>query len=292
MGINKKIMKKVTIGILALAIGLVSIITLRGQSPESSDNEENYKILQKWELPEILEEVSAIAWIGENRIACVQDEDGIIFVYNLKTSKLEEKISFGEGGDYEGIAIMEDDAYVLRSDGVIFEVPNFAGGDPSATEYVTNVNQLPGINIEGFCADPANNRLLLAVKERKDLKNRKEIYAFDLSEKNTLQDPLLIIDLADPILEEVNKKLKEKFSPGEIGINPETGEFYILDGTDPKILITKQDGTSKELIMLNIKDFGNPEGLTFSPEGDLYISNEAENGPANILKVSLKRSQD
>ncbi|WP_029038125.1 SdiA-regulated domain-containing protein [Salinimicrobium xinjiangense] len=280
-------MKKVIFGILVL-IGTLSMISAcKGKASELEREPLKYKILEKWDLPEALNEVSGIAWIGEDRIACVQDEDGIIFIYNLKNSRVEKEIKFGSGGDYEGIAIVGKDAYVLRSDGIIIVISGFMKEDPQVQKHVTNLNRLPGINIEGICADPANNRLLLAVKDRKGSSQQKEIYAIDIIQKASASGPLFTVNFSDPIFQKV--KEKEKFSPGEINIHPERGEYYILDGTRPKILITEQDGTPKELFILTPEEFGNPEGLTFNPEGDLYISNEAENAPANILKVVLNR---
>ena len=38
------------------------------------------KVISKWEVPDILREVSGIAYLGPNRFACVQDEQGTIFI--------------------------------------------------------------------------------------------------------------------------------------------------------------------------------------------------------------------
>src|SRR5688572_863103 len=61
------------------------------------------QISQKWEMPEILKEVSAIAYVDAQRFACVQDELGKIFIFNTSTKKIEKEIAFGDTGDYEGI---------------------------------------------------------------------------------------------------------------------------------------------------------------------------------------------
>ena len=280
-------MKKNIFGILLVIGGLINMVACKGKAAELEVEAKDYKILQKWDLPEVLKEISGIAWIGDNRMACVQDEDGIVFIYNLNTSEVERQIKFGRDGDYEGIAVVDENAYVLRSDGIIIEIPDFLEYGISAKSYKTNLDQLPGINIEGLCADPANNRLLLAVKEQKNSINQKRIYAVDLDQKMSSKNPIFEIDFSDPIFK--NIKEEEKFMPGELCLHPTTGEYFILDGSRPKLLITDSNGTSKDLIMLNPKDFGNPEGLTFNDRGDLFISNEAENGPANILKVSLNR---
>ncbi|NJY62567.1 hypothetical protein HC174_07330 [Salinimicrobium sp. CDJ15-81-2] len=283
-------MKKIIFGILVFIGGVLTISACKGKASELQHETLRYEIIEKWELPNALNEVSGIAWIGDNRVACVQDEDGIIFIYNLKTSTKEKEIEFGTGGDYEGIAVVGKDAYVLRSDGIILEVSGYLEENPQVQRHVTSISQLPGINIEGLCADPVNNRLLLAMKERKDFNEYKEVYAFDLNNKASAENAIFSIDLSDPIFKNVDEKLTEKFTPGEMNIHPITGEFFILDGTRPKLLITENDGRPKELFMLNLEDFSNPEGLTFSPEGELYISNEAEDGPANILKVSFNRN--
>jgi len=282
-------MKKLVIAIMVLVIGVVSFLSFGNGSATEALNEKNvgYEILKKWDLPKELNEISGISWIGENRIACVQDEDGIIFIYNLETSEIENSVSFGSGGDYEGITIIGNDAFVLRSDGIIFEINNFQDKNPRVLKHETGLQQLKGINIEGLCADPENKRLLLAIKERKGTGDNKEIYAFDLEKNDTGTKPFFLVELSDPVFNNVKGKLKSRFSPGEIALHPQTGEIYILDGTNPKILITEKDGTPKEMVMLQERDFGNPEGLTFSPQGDMYISNEAAGGPANILMVSL-----
>lgn len=282
-------MKKIIFGVLGIALVLIGIISFKEKPAKNSGQEPQYEILQKWDLPAELNEISGITWIGEDRIACVQDEDGIIFIYNLKTSEIESQTRFGNDGDYEGITVLNSTAYVLRSDGIIFEVLNFTGKDPRVNKHVTGPNKLNDINMEGLCADAINNRLILAVKEGKDFKENKGVFDFDLKEVTSGNDPLFILNSKDPIFKNVKEDKKGKFSPGEIGIHPKTGEYYILDGTNPKLLIAQMDGTLKDLILFSSTDFENPEGLTFSGEGDLYISNEAESGPANILKISLRR---
>src|SRR5690606_38986530 len=122
-------------------------------------------------------EVSGIAYLGDDRIAAVQDEDGIIFIYDLNQSAIINEIKFGKPGDYEGIAIVSSSAYVLRSDGTIFEVKNFESDHPVTTPYVTDLKDQ--FNYEGLCFDKKNNRLLIAAKEKAKDKY-KPVFAFNL----------------------------------------------------------------------------------------------------------------
>src|SRR5690349_9341280 len=80
------------------------------------------KISRSWELPQILKEISGIAYVDADRIACVQDEIGTVFIYNISTKSIELEVPFGPPGDYEAIAIVNDDAYVAVADGRIIEI--------------------------------------------------------------------------------------------------------------------------------------------------------------------------
>ena len=64
--------------------------------------------LQSWELSKSLVEISGLGYIDEDRLACVQDEKGNIYIFNLDSGKIESKIDFGDDGDYEGLEIVKD----------------------------------------------------------------------------------------------------------------------------------------------------------------------------------------
>lgn len=121
----------IILGVLVIAGGL--IFSFDSKEKFSNSEDYSYSIVAKWELPDILEEVSGIEWIGDGKIACIQDEDGIIFIYNLYSHKIETEIKFADPGDYEGIAIDDKTAYVLRSDGSIFKIQQFQSSKPITT---------------------------------------------------------------------------------------------------------------------------------------------------------------
>src|SRR4051812_36721866 len=73
------------------------------------------------ELPDTLREISGIVALSDKRFACIQDENGIVFILNTESKAVEKYIRFGDNGDYEGIAKVEDSYFILRSDGVLFE---------------------------------------------------------------------------------------------------------------------------------------------------------------------------
>ena len=277
----------IILGVFIFAGGLIFSFERRGILSEKK--EYSYKIESKWELPNILDEVSGIEWLDENRIACVQDEDGVIFIYNLKTSEIEKEIDFAGSGDYEGLTVNNNTAYVVRSDGTIFEISSFQGAQPKILKFDTYLTEAQ--NVEGLCLDKKNNRLLLAIKDKEsDRDDYKGVYAFSLNNKKLAKTPIFKLDMKDKLLENSGNKLSKRLRPSEIEIHPNSGKIYLLDAKDPKLLIIDNQGKIETIHVLDEDEFNQPEGLTFTPSGSLYISNEAGSDPANILEVVLKKN--
>ena len=55
------------------------------------------------------------------------------------------------------------------------------------------------------------------------------------------------------------------------------------------LVIADPKGKVEEVFKLDPVMFNQPEGLTFAPNGDLYISNEGGEGIATILKFNYKK---
>ena len=135
----------------------------------------NIMIIQSWEMPDELKEISAISYLDEQRFICVQDEIGKIFVYNTGTQKIERQVPFAESGDYEGLALNGETVYVLRADGQIIEVKDFKGKNPIVRFHKTFLTTKQ--DTEGLAFDKENNRLLISVKGKDQNKDYKSIYA-------------------------------------------------------------------------------------------------------------------
>jgi len=242
-------------------------------------------IKQQWSLPPVLVEISGLAYIDKDRFACVQDEAGTIFIYNTATASIEKEIPFTGPGDFEGIALKGNTAYITRSDGRIFEVDLTSKKTNEYATFLTAAN-----NVESLFYDAAHNRLLLAGKEpdseAPDLKN---VYAFDLASKDLLKEPIVKIDLRHPSLtrDQSTKKKKRSPMPSAIALHPATRDIYILDGPKSRLLVSGNDGTIKNVYELG-KEFYKPEGISFSPEGTLFISNEGKKMPGNIMEVEIR----
>ena len=245
-------------------------------------------VTKKWEMPKQLLEISGLSYIDDTRFACVQDELGTIFIYNIASSSIEKEIPFGGVGDYEGLAVVGETVWVLRADGKLFEVNNIASANPSVKEYSTHLTIKQ--DSEGLCYDKKNNRLLIAIKGAEpDTDDYKGIYAFDLASKKMNQQPVFKIDLLNEVFESngSGKKKKGVISPSGISIHQVNGDMYIVDGRNAKLLITDAAGAIKKLYQLNNNEFAQPEGISFNSAGDLFIANEGTNQPGNILRVKI-----
>jgi uncharacterized protein YjiK len=246
------------------------------------------KVVRKWELPAELTEVSGIEYLGSNRFACIQDEQGTIFVYNTASGEIEKQVPFAGAGDFEGIAVAGNTAYAVQSDGKLYEVSGFQGSKPVVKTYATPLTQKH--DVEGLTYDPRNNRLLLAIKGAEPGSDAyKGIYAFDLATKKLSPDPVYRINLTDPVFTDLNeKKAKNVMQPSEIEIHPTTGDLYISEGASPKLLVMDAFGNNRKLYTLSPADFPQAEGLAFSPQGELFVSNEGKTGKGTIVQVAIE----
>ncbi len=254
------------------------------------------------ELPTILHEISGLAIIDSTSIACVQDEDGILFIYNIKSRKITQQHAFGLKGDYEGITLVNGVLYILRSDGVLFEIKDYQSKKLKVNTYSTRV---PAINNEGLCYDVQNNRLLIGAKGKvnKDPmnKNMRFIYAFDLKTKTLNQSPAFSFNTSDINVtakmqginfpKKQNKKGESiehgfKFNTSEIAIHPTTQQLFVLSATDHVLFIFNKNGNLEYIEQLNPITFNKSEGLDFFRNGDLIISNEGQTHQPTLLRFN------
>jgi uncharacterized protein YjiK len=272
----------------------------RKKEKEANRNDENeetvsgsatVQVLHVWEVPAVLKEISGIVYYGPDRFICIQDESGTLFIYSTQTAAIEKEISFGDPGDYEGVTLVGKTAYVVRSDGTLFEISTIDSAKPKVSSFSTPLTSRQ--NIEGLCYEPKQNRLLLSVKgEDPNSKAYKGIYAFDLKAKTLATAPVFKIDLTDPVFESIQTKKKNarkgvRMEPSDIAVHPHTGLIYVLDAAHSLLITMNAESAIQSMYHLPGKAFSQPEGLAFSPSGDLFISNEGKKESGNIIQVEI-----
>jgi len=281
-----------------LFIGLLLISNIQSSAFTSGyDLKSPAKILV---LPEILREVSGLTDIDESTVACIQDEQGILFIYDIVNNKIKHQHNFHIDGDYEGITMVNNSMYILRSDGVILEISDYRAKDFKVQNYATGI---PANNNEGLCYDADNNRLLIASKSKigkgPEHKDKRYIYAFDLKTKKLRENPVFSFDVVaiKNFAQENKVGLPEKsrkngtvpvlkFFPSAIAIHPVTKNLYLLSAADHMLFIFKPDGKIHHIEMLDQKIFNKAEGITFFSNGDMLISNEGQNDKPTLLRFN------
>jgi uncharacterized protein YjiK len=300
--ISPKKMKKIVTALLSIVLSAFLLQEVTGSlqpdkdgyspagNPGGSEKDTgavspDVKVVSRWDVPDILREVSGIAYLGPNRFACVQDEQGTIFIYNTDAGKIEKEIDFAGPGDYEGIALVGQTAYVVRSDGRLYEINDLESSAPAISVHPAPFAETK--NIEGICYDPKNNRLLLSVKEESDYsKAYKGIYAFDLLTKKMDETAVYKIDFNHSIFGGGSQN-EDVLLPSEVQLHPVTGNIYLTDAKNTQLLVLCPDGTFKTRYKISESEFYKPEGIAFSPTGELFISNEGKIEKGNILQVNI-----
>jgi hypothetical protein len=233
------------------------------------------KIVKTWKLPYVLREVSGISHMNDTKIACIQDEEGIIFIYDLEQQQIVKEIEFGPRGDYESIRIIDSVAYVMESSGKIYKIIDFESEQRKIELYKTNFSSFNDMESLDFLE---KQQVFLTVpKENNLLNNREKFIIYQLNPKDfkIKEKPFIALDYKDSIFNFKNSMLfKSEFLASELSIHPKTNEIYVLDSRIPKLLILNPDGSPQKLLKLNPENFQQPEGLSFDSKGRLYISNE------------------
>ena len=252
-----------------------------------NDATKSYRIVKQWELPHELEEVSGIHWIDDEKIACVQDEDGIIFIFDLNASEVVKEYKFAGSGDYEALTYMDGEYWVAESNGKLFNVKDLEGREEEAEEFELDFEYRN--NIEGLAVKD-DGTLWLAVKDR-NLDNSgdyKGIYSYDPSRKKLNFDPVLKISYKDFAFKRLKTGNPRKLvRPSDLAFHPLNDDIYVLDAEFQKFLILNESGKIKALHLLDPEEFSQPEGLCFSPSGRMFIANEGLGGSPNIIEIEI-----
>jgi len=248
---------------------------------------------KKWTLPDQLLEISGITWIDNNHLLAIEDLRPNLYLLRLDDGvEVEKTIPFHETSkekfDIEDVTMANNIVYALYSHGKIFKIQNWKD-KPDVKEINTSLSKEN--NTEGICYDPELNSLLVACKQTSGIDDEKKstraIYQFDLNGDNLKETPFLLIEKKD-----IKKAADEKldFYPSAIAVHPKTHDIYILSTKGSKVMAQyTHSGQLKSVQEMDANLLPQPEGICFSPEGDLYISTEGKHGsPATIYRYDFK----
>lgn len=241
----------------------------------------------EFKLPKKLVEISGLSMSSDGRfLLAVNDEQGKIFFINKSTGEIVREVKFGKSGDYEGVEMVQDKIYALKSNGTIYELESFEEEEVSAKSYNTPLNT--DNNLEGLAYDKSRHRLLLACKkyagEEEILEKNKyirSVYAFDLKTKQLLKEPVYRVNRKKTLIAKNVKaaswwqeELADSFAPSGMAVHPKSGNIYLLSSPGKLLLVLNPAGEAIHLERLDKKQFRQPEGICFEKNGVLFISSE------------------
>ncbi len=260
-----------------------------------------------FELPDRLKEVSGLSMTADGQhLAAIDDEKGVIFLLDKNTGAIMQEVNFWEDGDYEGLEIVGNDAFAVKSSGKLFLVKNFLSENRETVQLPSCLNKEN--DVEGLGFDPLGNRLLVGCKGKGEVGEngalKRAIYAFSLDKMEMLATPVFMLTLENiqAYLDHCQsndhkEKLQEyftpgtpelKFSPSGIAVHPVTGEIYVTSSTGKMLLVLTQEGKIVNFEKLKKTIHTQPEGLCFDADGTLFISNEGKEGVARIYKFRYR----
>lgn len=260
----------------------------------------------KLALPDTLREISGLSMVDSSTFACIQDENGILFIYDFLKNQIKHQYTFHLDGDYEGIAKVDSTIFILRSDGTLFEITQYQKSDFELKSYNTGI---PANNNEGLCYDADNNRLLIACKGKigkgPEFKDRRVVYGFDLQNKALTTDPVYDFDiqrvkefavksklnLPSKTRKKKGEKVTEpliKFRTSAISIHPITKQLFLLSASDYLLFVFEPNGAIDHIEQLNPKIFNKAEGIAFFENGDILITNEGQDKKPTVLRFDYK----
>jgi uncharacterized protein YjiK len=234
----------------------------------------------KIELSKELKEISGLTW-HNGQLGAVQDEAGILYLLNSSTGVIEEKMKFSLPGDFEGVEAVGHTFYAIASSGMLFSF------DKNSSNQVNRIEtKLSWKNdVEGLAYDALNNQLLIVCKANGSVGDyetkKKAIYALSLDDNKLSKAPVATIKKSN--LQEYAKI--DKFNPSALAVDPLTQDLYILASAGNLLVVLNPDYKIKAVKKLSGKKYQQPEGICFSPSGDLYISNEAADKKPNIYHL-------
>lgn len=235
----------------------------------------------KIELSKELKEISGLTWIGFNQLGAVQDEAGVFYTLDANTGVIMSKTKFSSPGDFEGVEVVGNCVYTLTSSGTLFY---FDINKPDDVKKISTPLTWRN-DAEGLGYHAQSNSLLIICKESGSVTDPKfkgkSVFTLNIENHQFSKKPLLTIKKKD--LEKFVKV--DKFKPSAIAIDPITQDIYILASAGKIIVVLSKELKIKMALALPSKKYAQPEGICFSPKGDLYISNEGKNNKANIYHL-------
>jgi len=273
--------------LLFIVMAVIAACNNSKRSNHPSPQEYDLNNPEVMKLPDKLNEISGLAYYAkDSSIFSIVDEAGVLYKLSRGEEKMQvEHWKFSKSGDYEDVVLKDSIFYVMKSKG---DIVAFSFQSPDSIVSEEYDIPLTGKNeFESLYYDDSLRKLVLVCKDcDADDKTRLSTWCFDPATRSFAKGSFVI----DPSTILAAQKVDEKkFKPSAAAIHPVTGDLYIISSINKVLVIADRNGKTKKVYTLDPVLYKQPEGITFAPSGDMFISNEAAGeGLPNLLYYKYK----
>ena len=264
--------------------------------PDGHISLENYNLQAKsatqWKLPRRLQEISGLAMTRDNRLLAHNDEKGIIFEIDYQNGSIVKIFALTDlnkpvAGDFEGIAVTDEDMYLDTSSGRLYEFSEGADGETVLFNiYATGVGRES--EIEGLAYEPDQRALLLMSKNPRSPQRKGQlvVYRWSVDTKQLVENGHTVIPIID-----FSRHIKgKKFQPSGIERHPVSGNYFVVAARQRAIAEMTPAGQ-----VVAVKKLSNwhrqAEGITFALDNTLIVSDEGAGKRARLTLYPISGSR-
>ena len=275
---------------LALFFLFSFIVFLAGCKPKKfiykSPPHYNFAQVLPLKLDLKIKEISGVVWDNhKDEFIAHNDEKGTVFYLDKNNAGIVKEFQFSTSkGDYEDIAIANDNVYVLRSDGMLYRIVTDSA-DHQKSFDLGKIELSGQVDFETLYYDADKKALIMICKNcDADVKKAVSAYAYYPDSIGFVNKPIYSIDVSK--VKELSPRETSRFQPSAARIHPVLKKIFILSSASNQLVITDLDGNVEGVYMLSKNLFPQAEGLTFKTNGEMFISNEALTSRATLLKFN------
>lgn len=262
------------LSVLVLACGAETTNSISADVPESQE-------FRQWKLPGRLREISGLALTPDERLLAVTDERAVVYELDYDKGKVVKSFALGDPvvrGDFEGIAVLGDNVWLMTSGGDLFVTSE--GPDGSNMRYRKYETKLGDYcELEGLAADKATGNLILACKET--IKEKNDLMIFELFVAQGSIELRRRVTIPE---KEIEDRIDEKaINPSGIAIDPQTGQWVLIAARQEALVRLAADGSLSDAIILAKKGrHRQAEGIAITATGRMLIADEGGDGRARL----------
>ncbi|MYC15783.1 MAG: hypothetical protein F4Y39_18820 [Gemmatimonadetes bacterium] len=253
----------------------------------------NEETATHWKLPTYLEEISGLAMTRDDRLLAHNDERGVIFEIDYQKGSIVKSFQLSDmknpvASDFEGIATIDDQIYLVTSSGRLYACREGTAGESVLFNvYTTGVGR--DCEIESLAYDESQRALLLMCKDARsaDMEGKLAVYHWSIDEKQLKKDAHIAISV-----DEFSQHIKgKKFQPSGIERHPMSGNYFIVAARQGAIAEITPGGQVVAVREFPAQWHRQVEGITFAADGTLIVSDEGAGKRARLTLYPVSDSQ-